>query len=85
MNWVSAYRLSQPVLYIFVNARHLSNDSYKLAFDILENAHVGVTPVELILAKMVKVILRFSYANSLENIIEGLNRLEKYIQDFKGL
>ncbi|MBN1822310.1 MAG: pyridoxal phosphate-dependent aminotransferase, partial [Prolixibacteraceae bacterium] len=30
--------------YIFVNAKHLSSDSYKLAFDILENAHIGVTP-----------------------------------------
>ncbi len=29
--------------------------------------------------------LRFSYANSLENIIEGLNRLEKYIREFKGI
>ncbi|HYQ58271.1 MAG TPA: pyridoxal phosphate-dependent aminotransferase, partial [Draconibacterium sp.] len=26
--------------YVFVNAKHLSNDSYQLAFDILEKAHV---------------------------------------------
>lgn len=70
--------------YIFVNARHLSNDSYKLAFDILENAHVGVTP-GIDFGENGEGYLRFSYANSLENIIEGLNRLEKYIQDFKGL
>ena len=30
--------------YVFANAKHISNDSYKLAFDILEKAHVGVTP-----------------------------------------
>lgn len=30
--------------YVFANARHISHDSYKLAFDILEKAHVGVTP-----------------------------------------
>ncbi|MGM0620963.1 MAG: pyridoxal phosphate-dependent aminotransferase, partial [Bacteroidota bacterium] len=30
--------------YIFVNAKHLSGNSYKLAFDILEKAKVGVTP-----------------------------------------
>lgn len=70
--------------YIFVNARHLSNDSYKLAFDILENAHVGVTP-GIDFGENGEGYLRFSYANSLENIIEGLNRLEKYIQDFNGL
>lgn len=70
--------------YIFVNARHLSNDSYKLAFDILEKAHVGVTP-GIDFGDNGEGYLRFSYANSLENIIEGLNRLEKYIQEFSGL
>jgi aspartate/methionine/tyrosine aminotransferase len=70
--------------YVFVNARHLSSDSYKLAFDILENAHVGVTP-GIDFGDNGEGYLRFSYANSLENITEGLNRLEKYIQEFKGL
>lgn len=70
--------------YIFVDARHLSADSYKLAFDILERAHVGVTP-GIDFGENGEGYLRFSYANSLENIMEGLNRLEKYIQEFKGL
>ena len=69
--------------YIFVDARHLSADSYKLAFDILEKAHLGVTP-GIDFGDNGEGYLRFSYANSLENIIEGLNRLEKYIQEFKG-
>jgi aspartate/methionine/tyrosine aminotransferase len=30
--------------YVFANARHISEDSYALAFDILEKACVGVTP-----------------------------------------
>jgi aspartate/methionine/tyrosine aminotransferase len=30
--------------YVFANAKHISKDSHKLAFDILEKAHVGVTP-----------------------------------------
>ena len=70
--------------YIFVDARHLSSDSYKLAFDILEKAYVGVTP-GIDFGENGEGYLRFSYANSLENIIEGLNRLEKYIQEFSGL
>lgn len=68
--------------YIFVDARHLSVDSYKLAFDILEKAHVGVTP-GIDFGENGEGYLRFSYANSLENIIEGLNRIEKYIREFK--
>ncbi len=70
--------------YVFVDARHLSTDSYKLAFDILEKAHVGVTP-GIDFGQNGEGYLRFSYANSLENIMEGLNRLEKYIQQFSGL
>jgi aspartate/methionine/tyrosine aminotransferase len=64
--------------YVFANARHLSNDSYRLAFDILEKAHVGVTP-GIDFGKGGEGYLRFTYANSIENIAEGLNRLEKYV------
>jgi aspartate/methionine/tyrosine aminotransferase len=65
--------------YVFVNVKHLSNDSYQLAFDILEKAHVGVTP-GIDFGENGEGFLRFSYANSLENIEEGLNRLEKYLE-----
>ena len=68
--------------YVFVNAKHISNDSYKLAFDILENAHVGVTP-GIDFGKNAEGYLRFSYANSIENIEEGMNRLETYLNELK--
>jgi aspartate/methionine/tyrosine aminotransferase len=64
--------------YVFANAKHLSNDSYKLAFDILENAYVGVTP-GIDFGQNGEGYLRFSYANSLENIEEGLDRIEGYV------
>lgn len=69
--------------YIFVNARHLSHDSYALAFDILEKAHVGVTP-GIDFGPNGEGFLRFSYANSLENIKEGLNRLEAYVSSIRS-
>lgn len=64
--------------YILVNAKHLSSSSYELAFDILEKAGVGVTP-GIDFGQNAEGYLRFSYANSLENIEEGLNRLEAYL------
>jgi aspartate/methionine/tyrosine aminotransferase len=64
--------------YVFANARHISGDSYKLAFDILEKAHVGVAP-GIDFGHNGEGYLRFSYATSLENIKEGMNRLEKYL------
>ena len=66
--------------YVFVNARHLSMDSYGLAFDILEQAHVGVAP-GIDFGENGEGYLRFSYANSLENIAEGMDRLERYLKN----
>jgi aspartate/methionine/tyrosine aminotransferase len=51
---------------------------YQLAFDILEKAHVGVTP-GIDFGKNGEGYLRFSYANSMENIAEGMDRLAKYL------
>ncbi len=65
--------------YVFVNARHLSEDSYALAFDILEQAKVGVTP-GIDFGAGGEGYLRFSYANSLENLAEALRRLEVYLK-----
>jgi aspartate/methionine/tyrosine aminotransferase len=66
--------------YVFVNAKHLSNNSYTLAFDILEKAHVGVTP-GIDFGENGEGFLRFSYANSIDNIEEGMNRLERYLKN----
>jgi aspartate/methionine/tyrosine aminotransferase len=64
--------------YVFARADKFGKDSYKLAFDILENAHVAVTP-GIDFGKKGEGYLRFSYANSLENIEEGLKRIDQYL------
>jgi aspartate/methionine/tyrosine aminotransferase len=66
--------------YVFVNAKHVSQDSYKLAFDILEKAHVGVAP-GIDFGENGEGYLRFSYANSIDNIRDGLQRIENYIHN----
>lgn len=66
--------------YVFVNVKNLTTNSYRLAFDILEKAHVGVTP-GIDFGENGEGFLRFSYANSLENIEEGMNRLGKYLRE----
>jgi aspartate/methionine/tyrosine aminotransferase len=64
--------------YVFANARHISNDSYGLALDILEKAHIGVTP-GIDFGANGEGYLRFSYANSLDNLKIGLDRMEGYL------
>ncbi|KQC11389.1 MAG: aspartate aminotransferase [Smithella sp. SDB] len=64
--------------YVFADARRFCKDSYKEAFSITEKAKVGVSP-GIDFGSGGEGFLRFSYANSLENIKEGLNRLERYL------
>jgi aspartate/methionine/tyrosine aminotransferase len=66
--------------YVLGNIKSFSNDSYKMAFEILEKAKVGVTP-GIDFGKNCEGYLRFSYANSIENIEEGIRRLENYLKE----
>ncbi|MBR4970442.1 MAG: pyridoxal phosphate-dependent aminotransferase, partial [Paludibacteraceae bacterium] len=72
----------QGAFYIFCNAKKFTNDSYKFAFDVLENAHVGITP-GVDFGKNGEGYVRFSYANSLDNIKIGMDRLEVYLKGNK--
>ncbi|RQD64570.1 MAG: pyridoxal phosphate-dependent aminotransferase, partial [Desulfonatronovibrio sp. MSAO_Bac4] len=65
--------------YILANASFLSDNSYELAFDILDKAGVGVAP-GIDFGQGAEGYLRFSYANSLENIKTGMDRLQKYVE-----
>ena len=67
--------------YVFADARLFCTNSYKEAFRIIEEVKVGVTP-GIDFGSAGEGFLRFSYANSLENIKEGLNRLESYLSKY---
>ena len=68
--------------YVLANAKHYSGDSYGFAFDILKEAKVGLAP-GIDFGSNAEGYLRVSYANSLENIKEGTDRLEKYLERYK--
>jgi aspartate/methionine/tyrosine aminotransferase len=65
--------------YVFANVKHISTDSYALAFDILEKAHVGVTP-GIDFGQRGEGYLRFSYATAMSKITEAMDRLENYLE-----
>jgi aspartate/methionine/tyrosine aminotransferase len=70
--------------YVLANAKAFSRDSYSLAFDILERAHVGVAP-GIDFGSHAEGYLRFSYATAKDRIAEGMDRLERYLGErFKG-
>lgn len=65
--------------YVLANAKRFSKNSLQFAFDILENAKVGVTP-GIDFGSNAEGYIRFSYANSIENIKEGMDRIAGYLK-----
>ncbi|MDD3365239.1 MAG: pyridoxal phosphate-dependent aminotransferase [Syntrophomonas sp.] len=68
--------------YALANVKEYTADSYKFAFEILEKAKVAVTP-GIDFGANCEGYIRFSYANSLSNIKEGLDRLEVFLKNNK--
>lgn len=71
-------KVPDGAFYVFINTKKINTNSYELAFDILEKSHVALTP-GIDFGSGGEGYLRFSYANSVENIKEGIARLKKYI------
>lgn len=63
--------------YVLANAKKFGKKSLDLAFDILSKAKVGCAP-GIDFGSNAEGYLRFSYANSLENIQEAMKRLQRY-------
>ncbi|MGI9534302.1 MAG: pyridoxal phosphate-dependent aminotransferase [Thermodesulfobacteriota bacterium] len=63
--------------YVFLNVSDISLNSRELAFDILNNAGVAVTP-GIDFGEGGEGYLRFSYATSMELIEKGLGNLKEY-------
>jgi aspartate/methionine/tyrosine aminotransferase len=72
---------SEPTgaFYILANAKRFCTDSRQFAFDILENAGVGTTP-GIDFGRNAEGYLRFTYANSKENIEEALERIRRFLE-----
>lgn len=64
--------------YILADARQHGANSLELSWRILEEAGVAVTP-GIDFGAGAEGYLRFSYANSTENIVKGMDLLEKYL------
>ena len=65
--------------YVFFNVSRYTDDVYSFAFQILEEAGVALTP-GVDFGPNGQGFLRLSYANSLDNLKEGLNRLESFLR-----
>ncbi len=70
--------LPDGAFYMLANVRRYTNDSYSFALRILEEAGVAVTP-GIDFGPGAEGYIRISYACSMENLKEGLRRLEDFL------
>lgn len=72
--------LTEPLgaFYVFVNVARYTGDVYKFAFEILEQTGVAITP-GVDFGPGGEGYVRISYANSIENIEEGMRRLGDFL------
>jgi aspartate/methionine/tyrosine aminotransferase len=68
----------EGAFYVLANARRFTRDSVGFAYEILDRAHVAVTPGAAF-GSNAEGYLRFSYASSVERIREGLRRLGDFL------
>jgi aspartate/methionine/tyrosine aminotransferase len=64
--------------YVLVNFKRYCSDSLAFAFELLREAKVAVAP-GIDFGSNAESYLRFSYATSMENIAEGMDRLARYL------
>jgi len=71
---------SEPrgAFYVFADARSFTTDSYRFAFELLDEIGVAVAP-GIDFGSHGEGFLRFSYASSLASIEEALDRLAAYL------
>ena len=67
--------------YVFIKYPNQDVNSLDLAKDILEKAHVALTP-GIDFGQRGEGFIRLSYANSLENLDKALNSLEQYFKPY---
>jgi (5-formylfuran-3-yl)methyl phosphate transaminase len=64
--------------YVLANAKRFTDDSYSFAMELLENARVAAAP-GIDFGTGAEGYIRFSYANHLDNLAEGMRRLQEYL------
>ncbi len=67
--------------YIYIDISEYSKDSLNFCREVLDKAGVAITPGLDFDQKRGNSTIRFSYARSTEDIIEGANRIKKFMKE----
>jgi len=69
----------QGAFYVYANVSRITDDARTLCWDMLEQVGVAITPGEDFGSNQANHHVRFSYATGLDDIREGIRRIEVYM------
>ena len=69
----------QGAFYLYADCSRFTGDSQTFALNLLERAGVAITPGLDFGSHRASLHVRFSYANTLENLREGISRMRAYL------
>jgi aspartate/methionine/tyrosine aminotransferase len=69
----------EGAFYIYANCERFTSDSYAFADELLEKAGVAITPGMDFGTNQAAQHVRFAYTTSLENLKEGVRRLQEFL------
>ncbi|GMR18372.1 MAG: pyridoxal phosphate-dependent aminotransferase [Gammaproteobacteria bacterium] len=71
----------QGAFYLYADSSALTGNSQQFANELLESGGVAITPGRDFGQNLAEQSVRFSYANTLENLKEGVRRIEAYLSN----
>lgn len=69
----------QGAFYLYADCSRFTSDSHTFALDVLEKIGIAITPGLDFGRNRPERYVRFSYANTLDNLKEGVRRLSEYL------
>lgn len=72
--------LPEGAFYIWADISQYSDDCYAFAMELLENAHVAVTPGVDFGVHNTGRYIRFAYTRNIEHMAEGVRRIKDYLK-----
>ncbi|PLX71358.1 MAG: aminotransferase [Denitrovibrio sp.] len=73
--------LPEGAFYIWADISDYSDDCYSFAMELMENAHVAVTPGVDFGVNQTGRYIRFAYTRSIEHMAEGVKRIKDYLKN----
>lgn len=73
--------LPEGAFYIWADISGYSDDCYSFAMELMENAHVAVTPGVDFGVNQTNKYIRFAYTRNIDHMAEGVRRIKKYLAE----